>query len=87
MVATAFALGNCFRSRIASLGFSAISVSNGVVSVTVELVRKAPFGSINGVLNFYGADDLADGFGSCPIAKGSVDFGEDLQVCRGRAIA
>ena len=46
------------------------------MSVTVELVRKAPFGSINGVLNFYGADDLADGFGSCPIAKGSVDFVE-----------
>jgi len=27
--------------------------------------------------DFYGADDLADGFGSCPIAKGSVDFGDD----------
>jgi len=73
-------LCNCdFRTQDAGsrLGFSAISVSNGVVSVTVELVRKAPFGTINGVLNFYGADDLADGFGSCPIAKGSVDFGED----------
>ena len=77
MVATAFALGNCFRSRIASLGLTAISVSNDVVSIMVQLVRKAPFGTINGVLNFYGADDLADGFGSCPIAKGSVDFGED----------
>ena len=31
----------------------------------------------NGVLNFYGADDLADGFGSCPIAKGAIDFGSD----------
>ena len=61
----------------ASLGLSAISVSNGVVSVTVELVRKAPFGTINGVLNFYGARDLADGFGSSPIAKGSVSFGAD----------
>lgn len=73
-------LGNCdFRTQDAgaSLGFSAISVSNGVVSVTVELVRKAPFGIINGVLNFYGADDLADGFGSSPIAKGSVSFGAD----------
>jgi len=68
-----------FRTQDAGarLGFSAISVSNGVVSVTVELVRKAPFGTINGVLNFYGADDLADGFGSSPIAKGSVSFGTD----------
>ena len=73
-------LGNCdFRTQDAgaSLGLSAISVSNGVVSVTVELVRKAPFGTINGVLNFYGARDLADGFGSSPIAKGSVSFGAD----------
>ena len=73
-------LGNCdFRTQDAgaSLGLTAISVSNGVVSITVQLVRKAPLGTINGVLNFYGADDLADGFGSCPIAKGSVDFGED----------
>ena len=73
-------LGNCdFRTQDAGarLGLSAISVSNGVVSVTVELVRKAPFGTINGVLNFYGARDLADGFGSSPIAKGSVSFGAD----------
>ena len=59
------------------VGFSAISVSNDVVSVTVQLVRKAPFGAINGYLYFYGARDLADVFGSSPIAKGSVDFGED----------
>ena len=73
-------LGNCdFRTQDAgaSLGLTAISVSNDVVSITVQLVRKAPFGTINGVLNFYGAYDLADGFGSSPIAKGSVDFGED----------
>lgn len=73
-------LANCdLRTQDAGarLGFSAISVSNDVVSVTVQLVRKAPFGTINGVLNFYGADDLADGFGSCPIAKGSIDFGSD----------
>ena len=73
-------LGNCdFRMQDAGarLGFSAISVSNGVVSVTVELVRKAPFGTINGVLNFYGADDLADGFGSSMIAKWAVSFGAD----------
>lgn len=73
-------IANCdFRTQDAgaSLGLTAISVSNDVVSVTVELVRKAPFGTINGVLNFYGADDLHDGFGSSPIAKGSVDFGED----------
>ena len=73
-------LANCdlrMQDAGASLGLSAISVSNGVVSVTVELVRKAPFGTINGVLNFYGARDLADGFGSSPIAKGSVSFGAD----------
>ena len=29
------------------------------------------------MLNFYGARDLADGFGSSPIAKGSVSFGAD----------
>jgi len=73
-------LGNCdFRMQDAGarLGLSAISVNNGVVSIMVQLVRKAPLGTINGVLNIYGADDLADGFGSCPIAKGAVDFGED----------
>ena len=73
-------LGNCdFRTQDAgsSLGLTAISVSNDVVSIMVQLIRKAPLGAINGVLNFYGADDLADGFGSFPIAKGSVDFGED----------
>ena len=73
-------LANCdlrMQDAGALLGLSAISVSNGVVSVTVELVRKAPFGTINGVLNFYGARDLADGFGSSPIAKGSVSFGAD----------
>ncbi|MBQ2632736.1 MAG: hypothetical protein IJG13_23930 [Kiritimatiellae bacterium] len=73
-------LGNCdFRTQDAgaSLGISAISVSNDVISITVQLLRKAPLGIINGVLNFYGADDLADGFSSSPIAKGSVDFGED----------
>ena len=29
------------------------------------------------MLNLYGADDLADGFGPSPIAKGSVSFGAD----------
>jgi len=73
-------LANCdlrMQGAGASLGLTAISVSNDVVSVTVQLVRKAPFGTINGVLNFYGADDLAYGFGSSPIAKGSVSFGAD----------
>ena len=73
-------LGNCdFRTQDAgaSLDLTAISVSNDVVSITVQLTRKAPLGAINGVLNFYGADALADGFGSSPIAKGSVSFGAD----------
>ena len=52
-----------------------IAVSNGVVSVKVRLVRKAPLGAIHGVLNLYGATDLAAGFGRSPIAKESISFG------------
>jgi hypothetical protein len=61
----------------ATIGFTGIAASNGVVSVTVQLVRKAPLGAINGVLNLYGADDLADGFGANPIADAAIDFGSD----------
>ncbi len=46
-------------------------------SITVQLERTAPLGGINGVLNFYGANDLAAGFGRSPIAKESISFGSD----------
>ena len=41
---------------------TAIAVTNGVVSITVQLVRQKPLGFINGVLHIYGTDDLADDF-------------------------
>ena len=68
---------NCdFRVENAGGGISlaAIAVSNDVVSVTVQLVRTAPLGTINGVLHLYGTDDLAAGFGAYPK---TIDFGSD----------
>ena len=56
----------------ATLSITGIAVTNGVVSITVQLERKAPLGAINGVLNFYGANDLAAGFSRSPIAKESI---------------
>ena len=57
----------------AELGLTGIAVGNGVVSLPVQFVRKAPLGAINGMLYFYGANDLADDFG--PIDEVSVSFG------------
>jgi len=45
-----------------ALSSTAIAVTNGVVSITVQLVRQKPLGFINGVLHIYGTDDLAVGF-------------------------
>jgi len=61
----------------ATINLTDITVSNGVVSVTVQLVRKAPLGAIKGYLYFYGARDLAGGFDSSPIQDASVSFGAD----------
>ena len=58
-----------------ALSIAGIAVSNGVVSITVQLERKAPLGSIIGCLYFYGASDLAAGFDYYPIADESIDFG------------
>ena len=58
-----------------ALRITGFAVSNGVVSVTVQLVRQSPLGIINGVLYLYGATDLAAGFGRSPIAAESIDFG------------
>ena len=58
-----------------ALGIAGFAVSNGVVSITVQLERKAPLGHINGSLCLYGADDLAAGFGDSPIADESIGFG------------
>jgi len=60
-----------------ALSITGIAVSNGVVSITVQFVRTAPLGFINGVLDFYGANDLAAGFGGFPIDDVSIDFGMD----------
>ena len=39
-----------------------IAVTNGVVSITVQLVRQSPLGFISGVVHIYGTDDLTDDF-------------------------
>ena len=58
----------------ATLSFTDVTVSNRV-SMTVQLVRKAPLaGYINGALLVYGADDLAAGFGRSPIPDESVEY-------------
>ena len=51
-----------------------IAVTNGVVSITVRLVRQAPLGFINGALHLYGADDLADDFSL--VSEETVGFSE-----------
>ena len=54
--------------------YADITVSNRV-SMTVQLVRKAPLaGWINGTLLIYGVNDLAAGFGSSPIPDESVEY-------------
>jgi hypothetical protein len=63
----------------ATLSITGIAVTNGVVSITVQLERKAPLGAIIGWLNIYGTDDLAAGFGRYPIEDVSIDFGTDDQ--------
>ena len=60
-----------------ALSITGIAVSNGVVSLPVQFVRKAPLGAINGMLYFYGANDLAAGFSRSPIAEEAVSFGEN----------
>ena len=45
-----------------ALSNTAIAVTNGVISITVQLDRNSPLGFINGVLHIYGTDDLADDF-------------------------
>ena len=45
-----------------ALSTTAIAVTNGVISITVQLVRQSPLGFISGVLHIYGTDDLADDF-------------------------
>ena len=58
------------------ISITAFSVTNGVVSIAVQLARRLPLGSINGVLYFYGADDLAAGFGRSPISEEIIDFSD-----------
>ena len=73
-----FLLGLDFRvpDAGAELGLTGIAVSNGVVSIPVQFVRKAPLGRINGFLYFYAAEKLPD-FGRDPIEDVSVSFGEN----------
>ena len=59
-----------------ALSITGFAVSNGQISVTVQLVRQSPLGYINGVLYLYGADDLAEGFYIDPIANELIDFGD-----------
>ena len=69
-------LGCDFRVQGAggALSITGIAVSNGVVSLPVQFVRKAPLGRINGFLYFHGAETLPN-FG--PIDEVSVSFGEN----------
>ena len=57
-----------------ALSITGFAVSNGQISVTVQLVRQSPLGYINGALNLYGADDLATDFGLIDVAR--LDFGD-----------
>ena len=69
---------NCdFRqpNMSASLNVTGIQVNNNSVSITVQLVRKAPLGFINGVLHIYGMTNLANGEWSM-ISEESVGFGD-----------
>ena len=59
-----------------ALRITGFAVSNGSVSVTVQLVRQSPLGFITGALYLYGADDLAEGFYVDPIANELIDFGD-----------
>ena len=59
-----------------ALSITGFAVSNGQISVTVQLVRQSPLGCIHGVLYLYCADDLAVGFGRSPIANEVIDFGD-----------
>ena len=57
-----------------ALSSTAIEVTNGVISITVQLDRNSPLGYIEGVLHIYGTDDLSDGFSL--ISEEIVGFGE-----------
>ena len=59
-----------------ALSITGFAVSNGQISVTVQLVRQSPLGYINGVLYLYCADDLAEGFYIDPIANEIIAFGD-----------
>ena len=59
-----------------ALSITGFAVSNGQISVTVQLVRQSPLGCIHGVLYLYCADDLAEGFYIDPIANEIIAFGD-----------
>ena len=59
-----------------ALSITGFAVSNGQISVTVQLVRQSPLGCIHGVLYLYCADDLAEGFYIDPIENELIDFGD-----------
>ena len=77
-------LVNCnFRVQDAggALSLTGIAVTNGVVAVSVQLVRTAPLGAINGGLNLYGTSDLALGFDGGQIEKESISFVAEDDPC------
>ena len=57
-----------------ALSITGFAVSDGQISVTVQLVRQSPLGYINGALYLYGANNLSVGFGDRPISNEIVDF-------------
>lgn len=58
----------------ASITFTDITTVGDDISVTVQLVRKAPLGTLHGKLYIYGANDLTDSFSR--LVDTSVSFGE-----------
>jgi hypothetical protein len=59
-----------------TLSISAITVDSDI-AITVQLVRTAPLGAINGVLYLYGSNNLTAGFSRSPIDDTFIDFTGD----------
>ena len=57
-----------------TISATGIAVTNGVISITVQLARQSPLGFIRGVVHIYGTDDLTDDFSL--ISDEIVGFGE-----------
>ena len=69
-----------------SIKFTNITTVGDDVSVTVQLVRKAPLGALHGKLYIYGANDLTDSFSrlvDTSVSFGGTDETFDTQATQG----